>query len=214
MKKISFDSRAEYTHGQLLESEAAADPFDQFGGWIAEAEKKGERFANAMALATVTPEGKPASRFVLLKSVDERGFVFFTHYDSPKARDLGTTPYAALLFFWASLERQVRIEGLVSRLPADESDRYFGSRPRSAQLAAWTSRQSLVISGREVLETSLQRLEQEYRDREIPRPSDWGGYRLTAKVFEFWQGRPDRLNDRLRYRLGRDDRWKSERLSP
>ncbi len=214
MKKISFDSREEYTKDRLLESEAQANPFDQFGRWIQEAESKGERFANAMALATVTPEGKPAARFVLLKSIDDRGFVFFTHYGSPKAQDLRATPYASLLFFWPQLERQVRVEGPVTRLPAEESDRYFRSRPRAAQLVAWTSRQSRVISGREILEAALRRREKEYRDREIPRPFDWGGYLLGAEIFEFWKGRPDRLNDRVRYRLLNDGSWKAERLSP
>ncbi len=208
------DLRKTYSFGGLSESDLDSDPFAQFGKWFQQAVEAKLTEPNAMTLATATSDGFPSARMILLKSFDEDGFVFFTNYESQKGRELAENPSAALVFYWAELERQIRIAGAVSKVPRQESEEYFKSRPEGSRLGAWTSRQSQVISGREVLEERLKKLTAEYQDREIPTPPFWGGYRLSPQTIEFWQGRPNRLHDRLRYTRQSDNRWLIERLSP
>jgi pyridoxamine 5'-phosphate oxidase len=199
--------------GVLQESAIDPDPLAQFRRWYADAEAAEIRAPHAMTLATATPDGAPSARMVLLKGADEAGFVFFTGYVSRKAGEIDANRRAALLFHWDALGRQVRIEGGVERVSKEESDAYFATRPRGAQLAASASRQSAVLSGREELDARVGELDKEYSGQEVPRPSHWGGYRLVPKAYEFWQHREDRSHDRLRYR--RDDgAWVIERLSP
>nr|B8HMK7.1 RecName: Full=Pyridoxine/pyridoxamine 5'-phosphate oxidase; AltName: Full=PNP/PMP oxidase; Short=PNPOx; AltName: Full=Pyridoxal 5'-phosphate synthase [Cyanothece sp. PCC 7425] len=207
------DLRKDYRQQSLSETEVDPNPLQQFQTWFKQAIEAEILEPNAMTLATLSREGKPAARIVLLKEVDDRGFTFFTNYKSRKGEELAHDPWAALVFWWAELERQVRIEGSVSQVSAADSDRYFSSRPWGSRLGAWASEQSKAITGREVLEQNLRALEQEYRDREVPRPPHWGGYRLSPTLIEFWQGRPNRLHDRLCYRL-QGDQWQLERLSP
>jgi pyridoxamine 5'-phosphate oxidase len=199
--------------GVLRKSDVAPDPLEQFRVWFADAEGAGIRAPHAMALATSSWDGAPSVRMVLLKGFDERGFVFFTGYASRKSTELDANPRAALLFLWDPLGRQVRIEGGVERVSDGESDAYFATRPRGAQLAAAASRQSAVLSGREELDARLAELEREHAGADVPRPDHWGGYRLVPETYEFWQHREDRLHDRLRYcRAGGG--WAVERLSP
>lgn len=208
------DFRKEYMQRGLHESEVDANPFYQFQRWFDDARAATPIEPNAMALATVGNDGRPSLRMVLLKDMDERGFVFYTNYESRKGRELADTPWAALTFFWPEMERQIRIEGRVEPVSAEESDAYFHSRPVGSQLSASASHQSQVISGREVLEERVAELSAQYQGQEIPRPADWGGFRVIPDTIEFWQGRPNRLHDRLRYRLLADGRWQIERLSP
>jgi pyridoxamine 5'-phosphate oxidase len=207
------DLRKDYVSSGLSETSLDPNPFQQFSRWFQQALDAALPEPNAMTLATATREGKASARIVLLKSFDEQGFVFYTNYESRKGRELAENPYAALVFHWIELERQVCAAGPVSRVSREESESYFHSRPVGSQLGAWASRQSQVISGREVLEDRLKQLEKDYRDKLIPLPPDWGGVRLVPEMIEFWQGRPNRLHDRLRYRL-LDKRWLIERLSP
>jgi pyridoxamine 5'-phosphate oxidase len=199
--------------GVLLEAEVDPDPLRQFQRWYADAELAGIRVPNAMALATSTPDGAPSVRMVLLKDADEGGFVFFTGYVSRKAGELASNPRAALLFYWDELGRQVRIEGSVERVAQEESDAYFATRPRGAQLAAKASRQSAPLSDRQELDSRVRELAEEHAGDEVPRPEHWGGYRLVPDVYEFWHHREDRLHDRLRYRAD-GGAWRLERLSP
>ncbi len=198
----------------LKENEADSDPLKQFQRWFDDARASGLPLPEAMTLATSTPDGKPAARMVLLKQVDERGFVFFTNYQSPKARDIAVNPQAALLFFWPQLERQVRVEGSVTQLPAAESDEYFQSRPRESQIGAHASPQSDVIENRESLEKRFAEYEQLYRDRRVDRPAHWGGYVVRPERIEFWKGRPGRLHDRLLYERLAGGSWRRSRLAP
>ena len=195
----------------FLESDALADPLEQFRRWFDEA-RGAVPLAEAMAVATATTDGAPSLRMVLLKEADERGFVFHTNYDSRKGRELAANPHAALLFHWYELGRQVRIEGRVERLAEEESDRYFETRPLGGRLSAWISRQSEVIPSREELEERVETLRQ-HLGEELVRPEFWGGYRVVPDEYEFWQHRDDRLHDRFRYRR-EGDAWLRERLAP
>ena len=214
MDKFLADLREDYTRQKLSETDVDSDPFKQFQIWLSDALAAKMVAPNAMTLATATRDGKPSARMVLLKGFDERGFVFYTNYESRKGQELAENPWAALVFFWAELERQVRIEGHVEKCSEEDSDSYFQSRPLGSRLGVCASQQSQVISNREVLESRLQELMVENKNRDILRPPDWGGYRLSPMSIEFWQGRPSRLHDRLRYRLLHDGNWLIERLSP
>jgi pyridoxamine 5'-phosphate oxidase len=198
----------------LDEKRVERDPIKQFQIWFDAALAANLPLAEAMTLATVTPEGRPSARMVLLKQVDDEGFVFFTNYHSAKAVELESNPYAALVFYWVSLELQVRVEGKVERTSVEESEQYFRTRPRESQIGAWASPQSSVIPGREALEQRAQELEDYYRDREIECPGHWGGYRLRPDKIEFWKGRPGRLHDRILYELLTDGAWSIKRLAP
>lgn len=208
------DLRREYMLQGLDEASVDPNPIRQFRQWFAEAVQAELPEPNAMTLATVAADNRPSARMVLLKDADEAGFVFYTNYESRKGRELAQNPWAALVFWWVELERQVRVEGFVGRVTAEESDAYFRSRPYGSRLGAWASQQSQVIAGRAVLERRLEELTAAYQDREVPRPPYWGGYRLKPTVIEFWKGRPNRLHDRLQYRLHDDGAWLIERLSP
>lgn len=206
--------RKDYSLAGLSKKDLARDPFRQFDRWYQEAEAARLPEPNAMVLATVARDGRPSLRTVLLKDVDGRGFVFYTNYESRKGRELDGNPRATLLFPWLELERQVIIEGTVTRVPREESEAYFQSRPRAHQLAAWASPQSTLIATRAELEQAMKAVEVRYADRAVPLPPFWGGYRLTPGTVEFWQGRRSRLHDRLRYRRDQDGEWIRERLSP
>lgn len=207
------DLRVNYSRQQLLETDVASDPIHQFQRWFDQAVESEVPEPNAMTLATATKTGIPSARIVLLKGLDEQGFVFYTNYESRKAQDLAENPQAALVFLWHELERQVRVEGAIEKVSDAETTAYFHSRPLSSQIGAWVSEQSRVIPDREVLEQSYLSLEAKYKDQEIPRPPHWGGYRVKPYQVEFWQGRPSRLHDRLRYRLVAHE-WVIERLAP
>ena len=208
------DLRREYILNGLSESDLAADPIQQFSLWFNQALTSGVPEPNAMALATATADGRPSVRMVLLKGFDAAGFVFYSNYDSRKGRELAANPWAAIVVHWVDLERQIRIEGAVERLATDQSAAYFHSRPVGSQLSAAASRQSEVIPSRAMLEARVAALETQYADEAIPLPEYWGGYRVVPDAIEFWQGRPSRLHDRLRYRGGADGSWIIERLSP
>lgn len=198
----------------LVESNIDPDPIKQFARWYADVEAAGLKLPNAMTLATATRDGEPSARMVLLKGFDTEGFVFFTNYESRKARELGENPRAALVFYWTEFDRQVRITGGIEKVSREESEIYFHTRPVDSQLSAWASKQSRVISSREVLEAKMRELIVEYEGGEVPLPPHWGGYRLAPASIEFWQNRPGRLHDRLRYTLQQNGEWLIERLSP
>ncbi len=205
--------RKEYKREELTEESVAVNPFDQFRAWFNEALAAQLPEPTAMTLATADTHGVPSARTVLLKGVDETGFVWYTNYASEKGQCLEQNPVAAILFFWPELERQVRISGTVERVSRDESEAYFHSRPRESQLGAWASHQSTVVASREDLEQSYAAMQQQFADGEIPLPPTWGGYRLSPLRIEFWQGRPSRMHDRIRYRQS-DGGWITERLAP
>ncbi|WP_412525415.1 pyridoxamine 5'-phosphate oxidase [Burkholderia lata] len=209
------DLRINYSRASLDEADVAHDPFAQFDRWFKEALAAKLPEPNTMTLATVGADGRPSARIVLVKGVDERGFVFFTNYESRKGRDLAAHPQAALLFYWIELERQVRIEGRIEKTSAEESDRYFASRPLGSRIGAWASAQSAVIDSRATLEAQEKAISERYGDNP-PRPPHWGGYRLVPDSIEFWQGRPSRLHDRLLYTrdAGTSTGWSISRLSP
>jgi len=206
--------RQEYTLAGLSESDLAANPIEQFQKWLRDAMAAQLAEPNAMVLATVAPDGQPSTRTVLLKALDARGFSFFTNYESRKAHELAANPRASLTFPWHALERQVNVEGRVSKLPRADAEAYFKLRPRGSRLGAWASNQSEVIPGREALEARMKELEAQYPGEDIPLPPNWGGYALAPERIEFWQGRPSRLHDRLRYTRQPDGSWRIERLSP
>jgi pyridoxamine 5'-phosphate oxidase len=208
------DLRKEYTFQGLSETDAHLNPFEQFKIWFDQALFAQLPEPNAMTIATATTNGKPSARMVLLKDYDERGFVFYTNYESNKGQQLVKNPWGAIAFWWAELERQVRIEGRVEKVSPAESEAYFHSRPKASQLGAWASNQSQVIDSREVLERRLQQLKEEYENKEVPRPPNWGGFRVIPTEIEFWQGRPSRLHDRLLYQRSEDGSWRIQRLSP
>ena len=206
--------RQDYTKDGLREIDLETNPFKQFKTWFDQALNAQLPEPNAMTLATSTMEGKPSARMVLLKDFSDRGFVFYTNYLSHKGQELATNPQAALVFWWAQLERQVRIEGKVCQISPQESDEYFHSRPINSQLGAWVSNQSQIVNSREVLEQRQEELIVQYEGQIIPRPPHWGGFRVVPTEIEFWQGRPSRLHDRLLYRLQDNNKWLIERLSP
>lgn len=207
------DLRTDYKQASLSETEVDKDPIRQFSLWFEQATKAGVPEPNAMSLATANSQGRPSSRIVLIKGYDRRGFCWFTNYDSKKGDDLTENPYAALLFHWVQLERQVRIEGKVEKLSEQESDRYFNSRPLGSRQSALASQQSQSIESREALEARLADVVAQYADQP-PRPEHWGGYRLVPDRLEFWQGRSSRLHDRIVYSLNSDGSWALSRLQP
>ena len=208
------DVRREYASQSLDESTAAANPIDQFRAWFAEVLAADLLDPTAMSLATATPSGEPSVRTVLLKEADERGFVFFTHYDSAKGRDLAANPRASLLFFWPSFERQVRITGSVSVVGRDESEAYFATRPMGSQLAAWAATQSTVLPDRATLDRQHTDVARRFQNGTVSCPPRWGGFRVEPERIEFWQGRPSRLHDRLLYTREPDGSWTRVRLAP
>ncbi len=206
--------RSESPPRRLSKADLDADPFRQFAAWYDLARAAGLPMPEAMTLATATPDGRPSARMVLLRGFDARGFAFFTNYDSRKARELTANPWAALVFYWPHLDRQVRIEGRIEVVSAEESDAYFQTRQRGSQLGAWASPQSEVIEGRHVLTRRLAAATARYQAGDVPRPTNWGGFRVVPAALEFWQSGTDRLHDRLRYRRLDNGSWHLERLAP
>ncbi|MEZ4687480.1 MAG: pyridoxamine 5'-phosphate oxidase [Bacteroidia bacterium] len=207
--------RESYSKASLSEQDINKDPIEQFRNWFSEAVDAEVIEPNAMALGTVGKSGQPAVRIVLLKGVEKRGFVFFTNYQSHKGQEMESNPHVALTFFWPELERQVRIKGLVEKVPASESDEYFHSRPRDSRIGAWASPQSKAIDSREVIEKNVQELMGQFGEEgEVPRPLHWGGYLVRPHEIEFWQGRPSRLHDRICFYKQEDRSWKIVRLAP
>ena len=207
--------RREYqTQGGLTKADAADNPFDQFEKWFNDTIEANIDLPDAMTLATATLDGIPSARMVVLRGFDREGFCFYTDYNSQKGRELAANPHAAAVFYWRELDRQVRLSGTIVKMTDAESDAYFASRPRDSKLAVRTERQTVVIAGREHLEQNFAKAKLTYADKHIPRPSHWGGYRLSPTMFEFWQGSPSRLHDRIRYTLIEDGNWTIEVLSP
>jgi pyridoxamine 5'-phosphate oxidase len=207
------DLRRDYTKNGLLETDVNPDPFRQFSAWFDQATKSGILEPNAMSHATVSPDGQPSIRIVLLKGVDEHGFIFFTNYESRKGRDMEMNPKSSLLFFWGELERQVRIEGVIEKISKASSKAYFDSRPEGSRIGAWSSNQSEIVDSRDTLEQRFEENKKLYAGKDIPMPDYWGGYRLVPSMIEFWQGRGSRMHDRIRYRQI-DAHWNIDRLSP
>ena len=211
------DIRREYSLAGLRRADLDADPIAQFQKWFRQATQalaQKEIDVNAATLATADKQGKPSARIVLLKGLDERGFIFFTNYASRKGRELAENPNASLVFYWQQLERQVCVAGLVKKISRAESEKYFKSRPRDSRLAAWASNQSDVVKDRTALEAKWNEMSSKFPGEEIPLPPDWGGYGLKPERIEFWQGRPGRLHDRFQYTRQKNNSWKMERLAP
>ncbi len=206
------DIRRDFSAGELIEENLTASPFELFGKWLDDALDAGLIDANAMTLATAGLDARPSVRIVLLKSFDERGFAFFTNYESKKGRDLAENPFASIHFFWAKLDRQVRIYGSVAKVTREESQAYFDSRPLESRIGAWASAQSRTVASREVLDERFAEIRAKYGDN-VPLPPFWGGFRLTPDKFEFWQGRENRMHDRICYELS-GSKWAISRLSP
>lgn len=207
-------SRQSYERGELLEANVAADPIAQLRRWVEEADAVHSSVeANAMCVSTVSPDGQPSARMVLLRGLDERGLIFYTSYFSRKGQELSANPRIAATFYWPALERQVRVEGSVTQLSDDESDAYFESRPRGHRLSAWASEQSEPVEARSVLDERMHHFDERFEGEEVPRPHSWGGYLIAPARVEFWQGRPNRMHDRILYeRAGRV--WTMTRLQP
>lgn len=205
--------RHDFAKQTLGKNDVNENPILQFGKWFKEAIDAKVNEPNAMTLATATAEGKPSARILLLRNFDENGFVFYTNYTSRKGGEILKNPYASLLFFWPELERQVRVEGRLTKQSAEESDKYFNTRPRESKLGAWTSEQSRVVASRKALDEEYEKMSQKYPGENVPRPIYWGGYILNPTSIEFWQGRPSRLHDRLLY-TKENNSWKIERLAP
>ena len=214
MNKSIADIRRDYSHKSLSEKDADANAIKQFEKWWNEAVDSKIDEANAMTLATSSIDGLPSARIVLLKEFNEKGFVFFTNYESYKAQQLAENPKACLVFFWKELERQIRITGLIQKISGTDSDQYFNSRPESSRIGAWASPQSRVIESRNWLDEKFNELVNKMEGTEIKRPPHWGGYIVKPVVIEFWQGRPSRLHDRIQYTLDDNGEWKIERLAP
>lgn len=213
IREIVQNLRHDFTKAALEKASARRDPFEQFALWIGEAVEKNLHEPNAMTLSTATPDGFPSSRVVLLRGFDQSGFTFFTNYDSRKGAEIAANPRAALLFYWAPIEKQVRLEGLIEKISEKASDEYFASRPRESRIGAWTSPQSQPIENRRALEEKYAELGERFASGEIERPPNWGGYVLKPVRFEFWQGRASRLHDRLLYTKSGTS-WQIERLAP
>ena len=208
------DMRKDYQLQKLSEESVAENPFLQFNTWWSEAVEAKIDEVNAMTLATASGEGIPAARTVLLKAFDESGFVFFSNYDSNKGKQMQDNPRACLVFFWKELERQIRITGTVSKTSGKESDDYFNSRPEGSRVGAWASPQSHIIASREWLEENEKEFRRKFNNEKLSRPENWGGYRVMPAVIEFWQGRTNRLHDRIQYTLQENSKWVIERLAP
>ena len=206
--------RKEFTTSNLSKEDLESNPILQFEKWFGQANEGGISMVNSMSLATVSKDGQPSLRTVLLKYFDEKGFVFYTNYESKKAKDIEQNPKVALLFFWKELERQIKITGSVSKISTADSMKYFLSRPKGSQIGAWVSNQSGVISSRQVLLSKFEELKRKFKYKEVPLPSFWGGYKVEPDNFEFWQGRVHRLHDRFYYSKSQDGNWQIERLAP
>ena len=213
VKQHISGSRIDYSKSELDEKIIDKDPIAEFARWMKEVIDKKFPEPNAMVLSTVSQEGRPSSRILLLRGFDEKGFVFYTNYHSKKGKDIEQNPHASMNFFWHDAEKQVRIEGVLEKLSPAESDAYFRTRPRESQLGAWTSQQSESISNRTELEKKYKETEEKFKGVDVPRPPHWGGYLLKPDVIEFWQGRPSRLHDRIQYTL-KNEKWVIERLAP
>jgi pyridoxamine 5'-phosphate oxidase len=213
-KQRIFNMRKVYQLQSLLEKDLNENPIVQFENWWQQAVESKIEEPNAMALATCDASGKPSARIVLLKEIKDNGFVFFTNYQSRKGKEIEENPFVSLLFFWKELERQVRIEGKIKKIPAAESDEYFNSRPPESRIGAWSSPQSNVINSRDTLQKNVEKYASQFGTKNIPRPEFWGGYIVEPQRIEFWQGRPGRLHDRLQYSLTKNNEWTIKRLAP